>query len=168
MEHTYRISFKIGEQSFEIESTNLKWLERKEKDYFKRLRGGTTKDAREGKVETAVAPKRVLARDMEVPDLSINEFFRKYIRQRQITSRTTIGVFFVYYLQRVLKNQEIKTSDVSECFKHVSYPNYNKLNMTDILRRAKRRALLNYVNNLWTLTTTGEDFVYNTIAGKEK
>lgn len=168
MEHSYRISFRLGESSFEIESTDLKWLESKEKDYFGKLRAEPPKDKKETVREAAKGQMAAIPRHEPQPDITIHEFFRKYIRGRQITSRTTIAVFFVYYLQKIQKNDEIKTGDVSECFKHVSYPNWNKLNMTDILRRARRRALLNYVNNLWSLTTTGEDFVYNIIAGEEK
>jgi hypothetical protein len=153
MEHTYRISFKIGDQSFEIESTDLKWLEGKEKDYFDKLR----KDK---------AP--TMSRQLPQPEININEFFRRYIREKQIKSRTTIAVFFVYYLEKMSKKDEIKMADVRQCFKDASYPNWNKLNVTDILLRARRQALLNYVNKLWSLTTTGEDFVLNTITGEEE
>lgn len=162
MEHNYRISLKIGESSFEIESTDLKWLENKEKDYFEKLLA---------EVPKLVEPQKEMARVREPalpPELTINEFFQKYIKEKQIKSRTTIAVYFMYYLQKMTKNKTIKTADVTKCFSDVSYSNWNKLNVTDILRRAKRRALLNYVNNLWSLTITGEDYVFNSITGKEK
>lgn len=167
MEHTYRISFKIGDSSFEIESTDLKWLESKEKDYIKKLDTQASKFKSEAQI-SAPSPKRPSSRDIVTLDMSLNEFFRSYIRERKITSRTTIVVFFVYYLERVLKKDEINMADVRQCFKDASYPNWNKLNVTDILRRARRRALLNHVNNLWSLTTTGEDFVLNSLTGKEE
>ena len=167
MEHTYRISFKIGDSSFEIESTDLQWLKKKEKEYFQKLHTEFPKHKEKLQREGAEKPGATISRDLPTPDVTINEFFRRYIGQRQIKSRTTIAVFFIYYLQKVLKKGGINTGDVSDCFRHVSYPNWNKLNVTDILRRARSRALVNYFNNLWSLTTTGEDFVLNTITGKE-
>jgi hypothetical protein len=38
--------------------------------------------------------------------------------------------------------------------------------MTDVLLKAKKIAFLNYVNKLWSLTTTGEDFVLNNITSE--
>jgi hypothetical protein len=79
-----------------------------------------------------------------------------------------MSVFFIYYLQKIRKKDRIKTADVAQCFKDISYPNWNNINVTDTLASAKKRALLNYVNKLWSLTTTGEDYILNTIAGKAK
>lgn len=165
MEHKYRISFKKGDSSFEIESTDLKWLKAKEKEFLKKL---TTEHKQESQRQVVKATTHPLSQDLPLRSMSINEFYKKYIGDKQIKSRTTIAVFLVYYLQKLSKKDEIITGDVNDCFKKVSYPGWNKLNVTDILRRAMRQALLNYVNNRWSLTSTGEDFVLNTIAGKEK
>ena len=162
MEHNYRISFKIGDSSFEIESTDLNWLESKEKEYFQKILAEVSKHRE--------APKHRLESQTEkipTPETTLQEFYRQYI-QKQVKSRPNIAVFFVYYLQKVMKEDTIKSSDILNCFKKISYPNYNKLNMTAILNNGKRRALINYVNKLWSLTTTGEDYVLNTITGKEK
>lgn len=161
MEHNYRISVKIGDASFEIESTDIKWLKSKEKDYLKILSAKAVEEVPEEQTE------EVKARSPAVPPkMALNEFYRKYIQK--IKSRPTNAVYFVYYLQKIRKKDKIKTADVTNCFGEIGYPNWNKLNMTDILKSAKRRALINYVNRLWTLTTTGEDYVFNAIMGKGK
>jgi predicted metal-dependent hydrolase len=101
-----------------------------------------------------------------LPQMTLNEFYRKYVHK--IKSRPTIAVFLLYYLERMRKKDKIQTADVLSCFKEIHYPNWNNLNMTDILTSAKRRALVNYVNKLWSLTTTGEDYVLNMVSGKSK
>jgi len=163
MEQNYRISFQAGDAKFEIESTDKEWLEKKEKEYLDQVFEKRKKRA-EGKglwvEDVKSAP---IAQSM-----SINEFYQKYVRANKITSRPNIAVFFVYYLQNILKKDNIKTQDVVQCFADISYPNYNKLNVTDILNQGKRKALLNYVNNIWSLTSTGEDFVLNIITNKEE
>jgi len=159
MEHTYRISVRIGDSSFELESTDLTWLESKEKEYLVKLKEEPSRPISQApEVEPLILPQ----------NLTINEFYKRYIKSSNITSRSDIAVFFVYYLQKILKRDSIKTGDVMQCFADVSYPNYSKLNITDILNQAKRKALLNYVNSLWSLTITGEDFIINTITGAPK
>jgi len=160
MEHKYKISVKIGNASFEIESTDISWLKNKEKDYLKML----SEKAKEVPEEQ---PEEVEAGSLTVPPkMTLNEFYREYVQK--IKSRPTITVYFIYYLQKIMKKDKIKTADVAKCFEGIGYPNWNKLNMTDILKSARRRALINYVNKLWSLTTTGEDYVFNTITGKKK
>lgn len=151
----------MGEVSFEIESTDVKWLEKKEKDYLQKLLIEAPKH-RHKPQEEIVKPEETIP----PPEMTLNEFYRKYVQK--IRPRPSIAVFFVYYLQRMCKKDKIITADVMKCFKDISYPNWNKLNVTDILNMAKRRALVNYVNKLWSLTTTGEDFVLNIVAGKTK
>ena len=159
MEHTYRISVRIGDLSFDLESTDRDWLESKEKEYLDKLK---EKPSRPPSQPPETGP-------LILPqNLTINEFYKSYMKSNNITARADIAVFFIYYLQNILKRDSIKTSDIVQCFADVSYPNYNKLNMTDILKQAKRKALLNNVSNLWTLTITGEDFIINTITGAPK
>jgi hypothetical protein len=165
MEHNYRILIKFGEPSFEIESTDIDWLTKKEKEYFQKFEHQRPKKDRNVEVEGEGKYSVPMPKSFP-PDLSINEFYRKYVHK--INSRPIIGVFFIYYLQRIIKKDEINTTDVQQCFKDVAYPNWNKLNVIDILANAKRRALVNYVNKLWSLTTTGEDHVLNTISGNIK
>jgi hypothetical protein len=161
MEHNYKISFKIGESEFEIESTDLKWLEGKEKEYLRKLQSKPPIDYKKDEKTELTAKSRVVP-----PKMTLNEFYRKYVHN--IKSRPTIAVYMVYYLQKIRKKDKIRTGDVANCFKEIAYPNWNKLNMTDILSSCKRRALVNYVNKHWSLTTTGEDFVLNAITGKTK
>ena len=159
MEHTYRILVRIGDSSFELESTDLTWLESKEKEYLDKLKERSSRTTFQlPETEPLILPQ----------NLTINEFYKRYIKSNNITSRSDIAVFFVYYLQKILKKDSIKTADVIQCFADVSYPNYSNLNMADILNKAKKRALLNNVNNLWSLTITGEDFILNTITGAPK
>lgn len=155
MEHKYRISVQMGDSGFEVESTDLQWLESKEKEYLDKLKE---------KPSRSVPPPPGYESPVLPQNLTINEFYKKYIKSN-ITARPDIAVFFVYFLQNILKKETIKTSDVAQCFADVSYPNYNKLNFTDILNQGRRKALLNNVNNLWSLTITGEDFIINTITG---
>lgn len=161
MEQKYRISIQLGDVKLELESTDQSWVESKEAEYLKNI----LERARE---------RPILARESAVVErtppvsggLTINEFYQKYIKGKMVKSRPDIAVFFVYYLQKIQGKDEIKTEDVTQCFADISYPNYNKINMTDVLRRTKKRALLNYVNNLWTLTLTGEDYVLNVMASE--
>jgi len=66
------------------------------------------------------------------------------------------------------KKKEISTNHVKEIFIKVGIPKANTLNYADILGRAKKRALVNYIGGFWVLTITGEDFVLNTIQSTPK
>lgn len=161
MEHKYRISVRMGDVSFDVESTDIKWVESKERDYLKKLSDKSVRRVPEdegGTVETR-SPE-------VVPKMTLNEFYRRYVKK--IKSRVSIAVYFVYYLEKIRKTGKIKTGDVTGCFRGIGYPNWNRINMSDTLASAKRRALVNCVNKLWSLTTTGEDYVFNAIAGKKK
>jgi len=161
MEHNYRVSFKLGEASYEIESTDLKWLKNKEADYLRMISGKAVAKVPDEQTKDVKARSPVIP-----PQMTLNEFYRKYVLA--IKSRPTISVYFVYYLQKIKKKDKIKTVDVTKCFQEIGYPNWNRINMTEALSSAKRRALVNYVNKLWSLTTTGEDYVFNAITGKKK
>lgn len=159
MEQNYRIVFKNGDLSFELESCDSSWIQQKEKEYLDRIFSiHTPQNINENKI-MGHTKKTV------VENHTINEFYTKYLKSK-VTSRPDIAVFFIYYLQKISKKEEIKTQDVTQCFADIGYAGYNKLNMTDILNNAKKKALLNYVNSFWSLTITGEDFVLNTIAGE--
>jgi len=160
MDHKYKISFRIGDASFDLESTDLDWLENKEKDYVTKLLD------KGGKIVKPAERNDHLQSTFRSQKLTIKEFYKNYIKANKITARPDLVVFFVYYLERILKKEVIKASDVIQCFADISYPNYNKLNVPDLLTQAKRKALLKYVNNFWSLTITGEDFVLNTILDK--
>jgi hypothetical protein len=161
MSQNYRISFSIGDVRFDIESTDKKWIVQKEKEYLEKIskQGKKSVIRKETKEETtpAVLPK----------NLTINEFYRAYVKD-QIKSRPNIAVFLIYYLEKILNKTPISTNDVKQCFADISYPSYNKINFTDILQQAKKKALLNNVSGAWTLTITGEDFVLNSISSSGK
>ncbi len=162
MENTYRISYRSGDSSFDIESTDRAWLEEKEKEYLARISTSTL--SRVKKLEGGDEEKQSILPQ----NLTINEFYRKLVKPSNITSRPEIAVFFVYYLERILKKENIKTADVTQCFADISYPGYNKLNVADILSKAKQKAFVNYVDSLWSLTITGEDYVVNAITNSKE
>lgn len=163
MEPKYRISFQIGNLKFEVESTDQNWVEAKEKQYLEQyLKERLEKEPLKAELPGAMEKKEKVT--LISPSITINEFYRQYVKENQITSRPNIAVFMVYFLEKILKKDAITTADITKCFGDISYPEYNKLNMPDILNQARRKALLNYVNNLWKLTITGEDFVLNTIS----
>lgn len=162
MDNTFRIAFHSGDTSFEIESTDKSWVEEKEKQYLSRL---TEAHLSKPKPHPAVQESKP---SPATGNVTINEFYRKYVKGNNITKRPDIAVLFVYFLQRIQKAESIKSGDVARCFADVGYPNYNKLNVTDILNQGKKKALLNYVNNLWSLTITGEDFVVNLLTSDTK
>lgn len=160
MDQKYRISFHTGNTGFDVESTDLEWLEKKEKEYLEKVL------AIPERVTTQIqAQENVL---LLPQNLTINEFFKRYIKKNNISSRPDVAVFFVYYLQRILKKDAIKTADVAQCFADVSYPSLAKINFADALNQAKKKALLNNVNAFWSLTITGEDFVVNTMTDENK
>ena len=161
MEKNYRISFKIGNTGFDLESTDEKWIEKKEKIYLQKTIGRTGEEP----VDDLGSKERPTTTGIQ-GKITLIEFYRKYVHK--IKSRPTVTVFLLYYLEKIRKKDKIRTVDVTNCFKDIGYPNWNKLNVTDILISAKRRALVNYVNKIWSLTTTGEDFVLNMLSGKSK
>jgi hypothetical protein len=80
---------KIGQSSFEIESTDEAWLSKKEKEYIEKL---FTAETSRHTVKGVQEPTRqILPHKM-----ALNEFYRKYISKNK--SRSTIAVFFIYYL----------------------------------------------------------------------
>ncbi|KAF0109081.1 MAG: hypothetical protein FD146_125 [Anaerolineaceae bacterium] len=164
MEHNYRISHRIGDSSFELESTDKDWVDKKEKEYLSKLVEQPAKRIKTSEKEPSFDEKK----ESLPSNITINEFYRKYLKLSKVTSRPSMAVFFIYYLSKISKKDPIKTQDVLDCFAAISYPNYNNLNMADILNKAKRTALLNNVNNQWSLTITGEDYVLNLITNPEK
>jgi len=159
MEQKYKIVLNFGDVGFEVESTDKEWVETKEKEYFEKFYTSKALTKKETKSISSVEPKGIQG------DVNINEFYNKYIKANKVNSRPDIAVFFVYYLQKIQKTSEIRSGDISNCFKDISYPSWNSLNYTDILNQGKRRGFLNYVNKNWSLTLTGEDFVMNMLSG---
>ncbi len=161
MEQNYRIFYQLGDSSFEVESTDKEWVDIKEKEYISNLSLQHSRQSG-GSADTHKFEKKI---DLS-PTLTINEFYRNYLKSKDIKSRPEMAVFFIYYLAKISKKDVIKTGDVQQCFADISYPNYNKLNFTDILNQAKRKALLNNVNSAWSLTITGEDYVLGIITNE--
>ena len=161
MEHRYRISYRQGDSSFEVESSDKEWFDAKEKEYLVKITLSL------GEASASEKSDLRAKKDLLSLDLTIQEFYRNHIKLKGIIARPDIAVLFVYYLAKIAKRDTVKTGDVQQCFADIAYPNYNKINFADILSRGKRKALLNYVNNSWSLTITGEDFVNNIITSSE-
>jgi hypothetical protein len=165
VETLYRISYQSGQVQFELESSDETWVEKKEKQYLDLLKGASAislQKERGGADSSSALTKAPIS-----GSITVQEFYTKYIKSNKITSRPNIAVFFLYYLQKLTGKQDIITQDVVQCFAEIGYPSYNKINMTDTLNQAKRKALLNNINKTWSLTSTGEDFVLNLISSGE-
>lgn len=162
MSESYRLSVQIDGRHVEVESQDREWVEAK----FSELKAYLSAPASQplGGVSDSLGKRDepVLDTSMTVP-----EFYQKYIKPQKLRSRPDIALFFVYYLQKIAKEAEIKSSDVAKCFGEIGYANYNKLNYADILSSNRKKGLLNYVNSIWTLTMTGQDYVLNRIASSE-
>ncbi|PKL16341.1 MAG: hypothetical protein CVV49_16725 [Spirochaetae bacterium HGW-Spirochaetae-5] len=159
MEH-YKIV--IGSSSIEISSHDKNWVEEKiinYKDLIERFQNNNEVVIPSQKMDTSIAsPKRQI-----VSNMPMNEFYRKFIHSK-IKSRPDIATFFVYYLTKVEDKKDVGANEVKEMFKEVKYPNWNKLNIPDILGNAKKKALLNSVNGQWSMTISGEDFILNSMS----
>ena len=162
MEH-YKILVSIG--SIEISSHDKAWVEAKEKKYMDAITNLLSRadvfvkreDLKGKEFSTQLKAKKI-------GKIPVNEFYRNYIHSKDIKSRPDISTFFVYYLSKVEEKSEIQSSDVKDLFREVGYPGWNKINITEALRQAKKKAFLNSVGNNWFLTITGEDFVLNTMS----
>lgn len=73
MEHTYKLAFHSGKSGFEVESTDLEWLEKKEKEYLEKMFVNPTSESTPSAESSLMVPQ----------NLTINEFFKKYIKSKQ-------------------------------------------------------------------------------------
>ena len=157
MEH-YKLV--IGNGNVEISSHDKEWVEKKEKEYIDKLGSVTIK---KGEINPTSGTSKLEGNNVAPSSMPINEFYRKFVHSK-IKSRPDITTFFVYYLTKIQKNNEISPLDIKNLYKQVQYPNWNKLNIADMLNKAKKKALLNSISGQWSLTITGEDFVLNNMS----
>lgn len=158
MEH-YKIAIMKGTASIEISSHDKEWVEKKEKEYKDFLSQPDLVEGQKRKFE-----KRDIGIKTDDGQIPINEFYRKYIHEQKINSRPEIATFFVYYLSKVKKQSDISSTEIKNLFRDVQYPGWNKINIADVLNKAKKKALLNNFENQWSLTITGEDYVLNNLS----
>jgi hypothetical protein len=162
MEEYYKVSVSVKDISIDLESHDKEWLEKKISEF-------KIHDYLEGK-QTIIAKKEEKTSVQNIDSVSKNkysskvEFYKNIIKEKKITSRPDIATFFVYYLEKIQKQEQVTSSDIKGCFREIGYPNWNGINIADSLGKAKKKAFLNNVNDLWSLTITGEDFVLNTIS----
>jgi len=161
MEH-YKILVSVA--SIEISSHDKDWLEEKEKKYSDAIKHLLSNSEAPIKKDEVKGIDQSPAKPHKIGKIPINEFYRNYIHSKEIKSRPDIVTFFIYYLSKIEEKTDIQSSDVKELFKEVGYPGWNKINITDALRQAKKKAFLNSVGNNWFITITGEDFVLNAIS----
>ena len=161
MEH-YKLSIAIGDISIEVSSHDKEWTEKKIKELsIEQFIKTKPKD-----IESIKSKEESKTKESSkiINSMSVAEFFRQYIHQKKITSRPDISTFFVYYLSKIKKIEQITSTEIKNCYKESGYPSWNNINVPDVLLKAKKKAFLNNVNDLWMLTITGEDFVLNAIA----
>ncbi|MBI1769217.1 MAG: hypothetical protein HY015_05235 [Bacteroidetes bacterium] len=157
----YKIHLAAGSTTIEIASSDKKWVAAQEKKYATLI-----EHIIEGKAALIRKPPEEGGSGNDVSGisskLSINEFYRKYIKGKVI-SRNDIATFFIFFLTKTGEKKEFAPSEIKELFKSVGYPDWNSINISDVLNQARKKALLNSVNNQWSLSITGEDFVLNAI-----
>jgi hypothetical protein len=159
MEH-YKLVLTKDRISVEIASHDREWVEGKEKEYRKFL-----EQELPAPTQRPVPGRTDSQRSSAVPaEIPVNEFYRKYVHSQKISSRPEIATFFVYYLTKVQNNSDVGSAEVKDLFKQVQYPGWNNVNISDVLNKAKKKALLNSVGNQWSLTITGEDYVLNNLS----
>jgi len=157
----YKIHITIGGTTIEIASSDKKWVAAQEKKYASLIENITSGKA--VKASTSKNSEEVSNDPVSISSkLSVNEFYRRYVKGK-ITSRNDIATFFVFFLTKTGEKKEFAPSEVKELFKSVGYPDWNSINISDVLNQARKKALLNSVNNQWSLSITGEDFVLNAI-----
>ena len=139
MENHFRIVIENGGKKIELESSDKEWVEKKQKELVKMLDITSTQPT-VGAKKSSASPEHLAEKDAKLGKATINEFYREYCAG--IKTNTDLAVFFIYYMIWVEKKKEISTGDVKERFIKVGIPRANALNYTDILYRAKKRALL--------------------------
>jgi len=160
MEKFYRIKVTIGRISFELESHDKAWLEKKEKDLGSLL--SNPEEVKRLASESASGIQRVEPAATEA-SITINEFHRKYLSGTNLP-RLSVAMFLIHFLERYRKLDGITTNDVKDAFKEIGYPKFNTFNFTDILNQGKKKGWLNKIDNRWKLTITGIDYVLNEIS----
>ncbi len=164
MENVYRIVIENESKKLEVESTDKAWVEKKIAELAKSINifeKGLEKISQKKEIGKKTSEQKV-----DLSKMTINEFYRKFLTG--IRTNTDRAVFFIYYLNWVENKKAITTNNVKDAFIKIRLPNANSLNYPDILARAKRRALLNCIDNVWSLTITGEDYVLNKIQNTNK
>ena len=86
MKNNYRISIKAGDINFEIESTDAKWIEAKEKAFLQKIGKKLGGDEIESQDVLRQPAKANIP-----PQMTLDEFYRKYVHK--IKSRPTIATF---------------------------------------------------------------------------
>jgi len=162
MDH-YKLLISNEGKTIEISSHDKNWVEEKEKQYKNQIDNFLSVSKTKVAVKEITETEKNNKKSEISPTISVNEFYRKFIHQKNI-SRPDMVTIFVYYLTSIKKAEAITTNDIKNLFKEVGYPNWVNLNYTDILSKAKQKAFLNLIDNNWSITITGEDYVLNLLS----
>ena len=158
MEHNYRINFSYGNLHIEIESTNIDWIKKKEKQYLKDIFNHSTKYIESGEEGST------LQKTFDLEKISLIDIKRK-IRKFGIKGRSYYAIAFIFYLQNKRKLEMVSSKDIIDCFKEIDYPLKLSINMMErSLKIAKKRGFVKSTNEFWSLTTLGEDWILNLLA----
>ena len=163
MEH-YKLVYSVQGRSLEISSHEKDWVESKEKQYKELIEKilSSSPVIKIEKTESENLPSK--EKPIINNSITINEFYRSYIHGGKVKSLPDIATFLVYFLSKIQKSSDFNTSDIKDLFKSAGYPKAERINISDVLARAKKKAFLNNFDNQWTLTITGDDFVLNTMS----
>ncbi len=161
----YKIVFTLKDIVLEISSSNKNWVEEKIDKYVKyfEIVNINSPNTSPNKFDSI---NKLDNKDLSITGITVNEFYNKYLKSKNV-SRPDLATFFIFYLKNYENKNTVSMSDVKSMFQKIGYPSYNTINYSDILNKAKNKALLNQVNNEWSLTITGEDFINSEISINE-
>jgi hypothetical protein len=161
----YELMLSNANMVIKLSSQDKDWLEEKEKKYKEFIEKIIScNPVKEPTPSSSKIKSNIVAPSEIVDDITINEYYRKFLHDKKITTLTDIAAYFMYYLTKVRKQDIVTPNDVKKLFQEVHYPNWNKINISDVMMRAKKKAFLNSHDNSWSLTITGEDFVLNSMS----
>lgn len=96
------------------------------------------------------------------------ETFQQFYEKKQPKTGIEINTVAVYYLEKILEKQEISIEDIYTCYKNVNarIPKALKQSLTDT--SSSKYGYINAVNNYYTVSIVGENFVEYDLPKKKK
>lgn len=96
------------------------------------------------------------------------ETFQQFFERKQPKTGIEINIVAVYYLEKILEREEISIEDIYTCYKNVNarIPKALKQSLNDT--SSSKYGYINTVNNYYTVSTVGENFVEFDLPKKKK
>ena len=96
------------------------------------------------------------------------ETFQQFYEKKEPKTGIEVNTVAVYYLEKVLEKQEITIEDIYTCYKNVNarIPKALKQSLNDT--SSSKYGYINAVNNYYTVSTVGENFVEFDLPKKKK